>query len=120
MATKRIAFVDLTEAKDLIDAVTKDGKVRVPATPCPWCGTVFDGATHTEHEEEPGPGDVCICFGCANWCIFDERLHRIKATPKQIKALERRKDCRKAKRMVLEAHEAVRHAIKQGIFEEGL
>lgn len=55
--------------------------VRVPATPCPYCGTSNDAATDpTEDRLAPAPGDVSVCFTCGEFLLFDHKLRTRKPT----------------------------------------
>jgi hypothetical protein len=45
---------------------------KLPEQICPACGYDLDAATYAGKEDlRPRPGDVSICFKCANVLVFD-------------------------------------------------
>lgn len=39
---------------------------------CPHCGTLLDAASDPLGDHKPSPGDLTICVGCGNICMFGD------------------------------------------------
>jgi hypothetical protein len=49
--------------------------VRVPASPCPTCGTELDGAANVHGPSPlPEPGDLTVCIECAALLTYSATL----------------------------------------------
>jgi len=45
-------------------------------TICPYCGQHHDAATNVERRDYvPDDGDVSLCFGCGEFCVFDNTAY---------------------------------------------
>jgi len=54
---------------------------ETPLTPCPWCGYPLDRATPLEEGgNAPEPGDLSLCFNCAQVLVVTEALGMRQAT----------------------------------------
>jgi hypothetical protein len=43
-------------------------------TICPFCRQHHDAATHAYRQDYlPADGDVSLCFGCGEFCVFDDK-----------------------------------------------
>lgn len=49
---------------------------RMPASPCPHCGTRFDAATGLalDGPATPHPGALTMCIECGRWLVFTDAL----------------------------------------------
>jgi len=48
---------------------------RLPPHTCPWCSKALDSAAPTDQGDwKPAPGDMTLCFGCGEYCIFNSDL----------------------------------------------
>ena len=47
---------------------------HVPLTHCPFCGKELDGASGTNGDQAPRPGDFSVCIGCASPLVFGPDL----------------------------------------------
>jgi len=54
---------------------------------CPVCEAKLDAASPVEGEQQPGPGDVSICFYCTAFLEFDQDMNVIKITQKTLSEL---------------------------------
>lgn len=101
---KKIIVVDAVAAMDAVHAITNEGKVKVPDSPCPHCGIKFDGATSADLDgAQPSPGDLGICLGCGGWTRFDKDMVRQVPTEEEEKFIYADPGCIEAKRKVMEA-----------------
>jgi hypothetical protein len=58
--------------------VDADG-VRLPPSPCPFCGRVNDAAMQVQPDGDdgahrPSVGDFTVCFGCAALLAYDDGM----------------------------------------------
>lgn len=62
------------------------GDFRVPPSPCPHCGKVFDGAGMIPGNtpEPPKQGDFTVCFECVAPLRFGPELRLEAVTPEEI------------------------------------
>lgn len=64
--------------------------VRVPRSPCPYCGYAMDavsGVGHTKPAQMPQPGDYSACITCAQMLVFDLDLRHRKPTEDEKQAV---------------------------------
>ena len=47
---------------------------RHKPTPCLGCGKLLDAATGLNHDNNPCPGDVSICFSCGHIQVYADDL----------------------------------------------
>ncbi len=59
---------------------------KVPESPCPFCGTEFDGAFSFE-DKVPSPGDATVCIQCASPLVFDDAMKLRQMTPGEFAGL---------------------------------
>lgn len=53
---------------------------EIPASTCPSCGYRMDRAGNLTGKGAPEPGDLTMCFGCAEVLAFnDDMTHRVVA-----------------------------------------
>ena len=55
------------------------GVHRVPASACPSCGAPNSGATSVEGGGPPVPGDIGVCFYCAEVLVYGPALETLRA-----------------------------------------
>lgn len=54
---------------------------RTPLMACPYCAKVLDADPHDR--TAPGNGDITLCVGCGEWCIFTNNLTLRKPTDEE-------------------------------------
>jgi hypothetical protein len=78
----------------------------VPASLCPYCGNVVDGATAINHYDKPTPGNPSVCIWCIEVCVLDDQLRLRRPTVQELIDLQTStvwptiEEVRKAIRMV--------------------
>ena len=72
---------------------------------------------HRADQVVPEEGDVTLCFGCGEWCVFDYGMHLRKPTDKEFDEIGTDPDCMgarwawtEAKKLQISEEEAKRRA----------
>jgi len=60
---------------------------KMPASGCPECGHVMDGATNVTGSGAPTAGDFSVCIRCASILQFTPMFTLEKATPDALRKL---------------------------------
>lgn len=72
---------------------------------CPYCDSELDGATGVDEEGNanrlPKPGDISICYKCANISMFDDELNLRRLTIEEEKEVLRNKIVVEVQRTIL-------------------
>lgn len=71
---------------------------------CPHCGVELNATTNINDEAPPRPGDLSICFYCAGFLIFSDKLALEKLSHEQLEDSDEtaRASIMEAKRRILE------------------
>lgn len=64
---------------------------------CPWCGRQMDRVSSVNLDAVPEEGDITLCFGCGEWCVFDDGLHLRKPSDEEFDIIGSDPDMMKAR-----------------------
>jgi hypothetical protein len=68
---------------------------------CPWCNRKTDSVTHVGEEPRyPEPGNLSMCFLCAEVSIFDENLMMRKPTVEEASEIYADPEVKEARRAI--------------------
>jgi hypothetical protein len=60
---------------------------------CPWCGRNLDRVSCIDGEDVPEEGDISLCFGCGEWCVFDNGMHLRKPNDEEFEEIGTSPEC---------------------------
>jgi hypothetical protein len=90
---------------------------RTKLNACPHCGKTIDSASTPDRgsDYKPEPGDASLCFGCGEWCMFQDDLTLRKPSEEELIEIGLDPDCRRVRQAwVLLQYEIIGSVSKAG------
>ena len=76
----------------MINRLSHSTHHRPPASPCPNCHKVLDGAANTQGTGGPQPGDATVCLYCATILLFDAETRLRLPAPDELEHMKGERD----------------------------